>query len=66
MVTAVANARGELLSVRIDPEVAKGEDLAMLQDLVTAAANDALRKAREILAQEVARVTGGMGIPGLF
>jgi DNA-binding YbaB/EbfC family protein len=66
MVTAVANGRGELLSVRIDPEVAKGEDLPMLQDLVTAAANDALRKAREMLAQEVARVTGGMGLSGLL
>jgi nucleoid-associated protein EbfC len=66
MVTAVANGRGELLSIRIDPEVAAGEDREMLQDLVTAAANDALRKAREMLAQEVARVTGGMGIPGLL
>jgi DNA-binding protein YbaB len=38
----------------------------MLQDLITAAANDALRKARELLAQEVSRLTGGFGVPGLF
>jgi DNA-binding YbaB/EbfC family protein len=63
MVTAVANGKGELLSVRIDPEAVRGEDLEMLQDLVTAAANDALRKARELLAQEVSRLAGGFGLP---
>jgi DNA-binding YbaB/EbfC family protein len=66
MVTAVANGRGELLSVKIDPEVVRGEDLEMVQDLVTAAANDALRKARELLSQEVSRLAGGLGLPGLL
>ncbi len=66
MVTAVANGKGELLSVKIDPEVVRGDDLEMLQDLVTAAANDALRKARELLAQDVSRLAGGLGLPGLF
>ena len=65
MVTVVANGRGELVSVRIDPEAAR-EELEMLQDLVVAAANDALRKARELLAQEMSRVAGGLGLPGLF
>ncbi len=66
MVTAIASGKGELLSVKIDPEVARSEDLEMLQDLVTAAANDALRKARELLTQEVSRLTGGLGLPGLL
>ena len=66
MVTVVANGKGDLLSVKIDPEVARGEDLEMLQDLVVAAANDALRKARDLLAQEVSRITGGLNLPGLF
>jgi nucleoid-associated protein EbfC len=66
MVIVIANGKGELLSVRIDPEVAKGEDLEMLQDLVTAAANDALRRARDLLAQEVSRLTGGLNLPGLL
>ncbi len=66
MVTAMANGKGELLSVRIDPEVVKGEDVEMLQDLVAAAVNDALRKAREILTQEVSRLAGGLNLPGLF
>ena len=66
MVTVVANGKGDLLSVKIDPEVARGEDLEMLQDLVVAASNDALRRARELLAQEVSRLTGGLNLPGLF
>jgi DNA-binding YbaB/EbfC family protein len=66
MVTVVANGKGELLSVRIDPEVAKGEDIEMLQDLVAAAANEALRKARELLTQEVSRLAGGLNLPGLL
>ncbi len=63
MVTVVANGRGEIVSVRIEPEVARGEDLEMLQDLVVAAANEALRKAREMLTQEVGRLAGGLGLP---
>jgi nucleoid-associated protein EbfC len=66
MVTAIANGKGELLSVRIDPAAVREEDLDMLQDLIAAAANDALRKARELLAQDVSRLTGGFGLPGLF
>jgi hypothetical protein len=65
MVTTIANGRGELVSIRIDPEAAR-EELEMLQDLVVAATNDALRKARELLAQEMSRVAGGLGLPGLF
>ncbi len=63
MVTAVANGKGELLSTRIDPEVLRSEDREMVQDLVTAAVNDALRKARELLGQEMAKMAGGLGLP---
>lgn len=67
MVTVVANGKGELLRVRIDPEVAGANDLEMLQDLVTAAVNDALQKSRELLTSEMSRLAGGMGLPpGLF
>ncbi len=66
LVTVVVNGRGEIVSVRIDPE-ASAEDREMLQDLVMAAANEALRKARELMTQEMGRVVGGMGLPpGLF
>ncbi len=63
MVVVVANGKGEILSVKIDREAVQGDDLEMLQDLVTAAANDALRKAREVLAQEFSRLAGGLGLP---
>ena len=66
LVTVVANGRGDLVSVRIDPEAA-AEDREMLQDLIVAAANDALRKARDLVSQEMGRMVGGLGLPpGLF
>ena len=63
MVTVVCNGRGEVVEVKIDREVAGPDDLEMLQDLIAAAANDALRKSRELLAQEMGRLTGGLGLP---
>jgi nucleoid-associated protein EbfC len=66
MVTVTANGAMEIVSVKIDPEVVKSGDADMLQDLVAAAANDALRKAREMMAEEMKGLTGGLNIPGLF
>ena len=66
MVTVTANGAMEIVSVKIDPEVVKSNDAEMLQDLVTAAANDALRKARDMMAEAMKAVTGGMKIPGMF
>lgn len=66
MVEAVANGRQELVSLRIDPEVANPEDVEMLQDLILAAVNEALSRAREMMAQEMGKLTGGFQIPGLF
>jgi DNA-binding YbaB/EbfC family protein len=66
MVTVTANGRQEVLSVKIEPEVVNPDDVEMLQDLIQAAVNDALRKAQELVAQEMAKVTGGLKIPGLF
>lgn len=66
MVTVTASGAMEVVSVTIDPEVAKTGDVEMLQDLIVAASNDALRKAREMVAEEMKAVTGGLRIPGLF
>ena len=67
MVTAVVNGRQEIVSVKIDPEAAESGDLEMLQDLVVAAVNEALRKSRELFSQEVSKMAGGFGIPpGIF
>jgi hypothetical protein len=66
MVTVTANGAMELVAVKIDPEVAKSGDIDMLQDLIIAAGNDALRKARDMMAEEMKAVTGGLKVPGLF
>ena len=66
MVEVVANGRQEILALKIDPEVVNPEDTDMLQDLVLAAVNDALNRSREMVSDEMAKLTGGMKIPGLF
>jgi len=66
MVTVTANGGMEIVNVMINPEAAKGGDVDMLQDLVRAASNDALKKARQMVADQMKSVTGGMNIPGLF
>lgn len=67
MVTVVANGRQEILSIKIDPSVVDPSDLDMLQDLVTAAVNEALRKSQELMKEEMSKLTSGMGLPpGIF
>ena len=66
MVSVTANGGMEIVSVVIYPEAAKSGDVDMLQDLVLAASNDALKKARQMMADQMKSVTGGMNIPGLF
>ena len=65
MVTVVANGRQEIVSIKIDPEVINKDDAQMLEDLVLAACNEALRKSRELVQQELGKLTGGLKIPGL-
>ncbi len=66
MVTVTANGAMDIVAVKIDPEVVKSGDVEMLQDLVLAAANDALHKSRDMMAEEMKAVTGGLNIPGLM
>jgi hypothetical protein len=66
MVTVVANGRQEVMSIKIEPEVVNADDVEMLQDLVQAAVNDALSKSQEIVQEEMAKITGGLKIPGMF
>ena len=61
MVTAVANGRGELVSVKIDPEVVKAGDVAMLEDLVLAAVNEARNRSEELMRDAMNRVAGPFG-----
>jgi len=60
------NGKQEILSIRIEPEVINQEDVEMLQDLIAAAVNEAIRKSQEIMAEEMKKITGGLSIPGLF
>lgn len=65
MVKAVANGKQELVSIKIDPEVVDPDDVQMLEDLVVAAVNDALKKAKEMVSEEMTKLAGGFKIPGL-
>lgn len=66
VVTVVANGKKELVSVTIKPEAVDPDDVEMLQDLIVSAVNEAMRKADEMAASSMSRITGGMNIPGLF
>lgn len=66
MVTVKANGAMEIVSVTINPEVMKSGESELLQDMVVAATNDALRKAKDLMSGEMKAITGGMKIPGLF
>jgi DNA-binding YbaB/EbfC family protein len=65
-VTAVMTGHHKLQSIEISPEVIDPEDVEMLQDLIIAAINEASEKAGELAAQNLASITGGLGIPGLM
>jgi nucleoid-associated protein EbfC len=69
MVTVVVNGKQELVSIRIDPEVIDRDDPEMLQDLVMAAVNDGLTQAKNMVNEEMGKLTKGLNlpnIPGLF
>jgi nucleoid-associated protein EbfC len=64
-VTAVATGKRELVSITIDPDVVDPEDVEMLQDLVLAAVTEALTQARQVEEERMARIAGGLRIPGM-
>jgi DNA-binding YbaB/EbfC family protein len=65
VVKATVTGKQEVVSVTIDPAAVDPDDVEMLQDLVVAAVNDALRASREVAEQKMAAVTGGLKIPGM-
>jgi hypothetical protein len=66
MVTVTVNGKSEVLQVKIEPQVVDPDDVEMLEDLIVAGVNEALRKAQGMVAEEMGKLTGGMKIPGLF
>ena len=66
VITAVVSGKRELVRVTIDPEAVDPDDVEMLQDMVVAAVNEAMRKADAETAQNMSRLTGGLNLGGLF
>jgi DNA-binding YbaB/EbfC family protein len=65
-IQVIANGKMEIVSLKIKPEVVDPEDIEMLEDMVVAATNEALRKAQDMVNTEMAKITGGIKVPGLF
>ena len=65
MVTVTVNGKSEVLRIKIEPQVVDPNDVEMLEDLIVAGVNEALRKAQEMMAEEMGKLTGGLKIPGL-
>jgi DNA-binding YbaB/EbfC family protein len=65
MITAMVNGRQELLKIKIDPQVVDPDDVEMLEDLVVAAVSQAVEKSKDLAKEEMAKVTGGLSIPGM-
>ncbi len=66
MITAVVNGKQQLLSLKIEEAVVDPADIEMLQDLIVAAINEAMKQSQDMVASEMNKLTGGMKIPGLF
>ncbi|GBE41726.1 nucleoid-associated protein [bacterium BMS3Bbin09] len=65
MVVVVANGALEIISIKIEKDVVNPEDIEMLQDLVAAAVNEALRMAQQMVGDDMSKLTGGMNIPDM-
>ncbi|MCK8824512.1 YbaB/EbfC family nucleoid-associated protein [Fuchsiella alkaliacetigena] len=66
VVKVVANGKQEIVDISIDPDAVDPEDVEMLEDLILAATNEAMRKVQDMASEKMGDLTGGMNIPGLF
>jgi len=66
MVTAYVNGGKELVKITLDPQVVDPDDVEMLEDLIVAAVSSAMEKAEAMVQEEMKKITGGLGLPGLF
>lgn len=66
MVTVRANCQGEILAIKLDPAVVDPNDVDMLQDLILSAINEVVKKGKDAMQAQMAQITGGVKIPGLF
>jgi DNA-binding YbaB/EbfC family protein len=65
MVTVVVNGQQQIVSIKIDPEVVDPDDIEMLQDLILAAINDGLTRAKNMVNEEMSKLTGGLNLPNI-
>jgi nucleoid-associated protein EbfC len=65
MVTVVVNGQQEIVSIKIDQEVVDPDDIDMLQDLILAAVNDGLTRAKDMVNEEMGKLTGGLNLPNI-
>ncbi|MDD2353145.1 MAG: YbaB/EbfC family nucleoid-associated protein [Candidatus Caldatribacteriota bacterium] len=66
MVELVINGQQEIKEIKIDPDIIDPEDKEMLEDLVLAAVNEGVRQSKEMVNEEMSKLTGGMNLPGMF
>jgi hypothetical protein len=66
MVKVVATGKQQIKSIELEKEIVDPDDIDMLQDMIVAAVNDALNKSQEMVSGEMAKLTGGLNIPGLM
>ena len=66
VVSVKINGRKEILSVKIDPEVVDPDDVETLEDLVVAAVNEAIKTVESVSSEEMQKITGNIGLPGMF
>ncbi len=66
MVTSIATGDGSIVSIKIDPKVIVASDKELLEDMVLASVDGAIKKSREMAAAEMQKVTAGLAMPGLF
>ena len=64
-VTVKVNGKQQILEIKIKPEVVDPEDVEMLEDLIMAAVNDAIKQSQDLVSSEMSKITGGLNIPGL-
>jgi hypothetical protein len=66
VVSVKINGKSEILNIAIEPEIVDPDDIETLQDILTAAVNEAIKKVAEIKETETAKITGSLGLPGMF
>lgn len=66
MVEVTVNGRREILEIKIDKEVVNSDDIEMLQDLIIAAVNEAMRRVQSMVTEDISKITGGLSIPGIM